>query len=742
MVLGGGLLLESPAPASVRVYGRGDDRRGALIAARKSPSSLDSPVDEPVPRCKKSLAVRRLPTCLPLLVCMSLVSADCAGPSANRELAPETLEEVVRDLAAKVTNRASGRVGIVPFVERRSGERTLAADYVADIFYPELESREDVVLVDRGFALDAAFDELCRSHSLRVDKATAIDIGRQVAARSVLTGMLTDLRGRGQRLDVRLLDVATGRVLGSAVDFLPPESVPDDLIGRRPPDFDSACGLRGTSERPVAAAKPTPKTRRPKRSESPPEPVRRPPPPSPPPLVELTVGIRRWGGYAGGLYFNGGLEPSARSRFRKLGVNVRFILQENIPESVRAWRQGEVDVMWITVDDLPTEYREIRAERPSLFLQTAWSRGEEVMVAQKDIVTLNDLRGKTIALEKNTTAHSFLLVSLDVAALDYHDVTILEAKTSREAADLFTRGRADAAVVWIDDDERCLREVSGAHRLETTEDASFLIAESLVVKASVVREKRQALERLAAGWLQANAEINGDPRARRRAEDLMVKSFRMRRRVAEAELALVRLATLGDNENFFGLNPDYRGETGDHLYEYFAERYLSIQPNLGRMPLWSDIAAPFIVQRLGSQLQGWQHRAEVQPDFAHCANADAVRLSKKGLSVKFDTDEYHLTPDDKHVIDEKFAHLAEIYYHDCIRIDGNTDDRGAFDYNVRLSRRRAESVAEYLRKRYGFDRQRIMVVGNGPSQPIDSNRTELGRSRNRRTDFELLHKPE
>ncbi|MEO1231541.1 MAG: OmpA family protein [Myxococcota bacterium] len=680
----------------------------------------------------------RPPTCLPLLAPLVLAAAGCAGLSPAREAPPDSLEDVVRTLAAKVTDRARGRVGIVPFVERRSGERTLAADYVADVFYPELEGREDVVLVDRGFALDAAFEELCRSHSLRVDKATAIDIGRQVAAQAVLTGMLTDLRGRGQRLDVRLLEVATGRVLGSAVDFLPPDSVPDDLIGRRPPDFESVCGVKGAPKRPegTAKAKPAPRPR------SPPRPRAVAKTPVEKRLTQLTVGIRRWGGYAGGVYFNGGLEPSARSRFRDLGLDVRFRLQENIPESVRAWRSGEVDVMWITVDDLPTEYRDIEDERPSLFLQAAWSRGEEVVVARSNIVTLNDLKGKTIALEKHTTAHSFLLVSLDLAALGYGDVRVVEAESSRDAADLFIRGEVDAAVVWIDDDERCLREVRGAHRLESTADASFLIAESLMVRGAVVREKREAVERLAEGWLRANAEINGDARARRRARDIMVKEFRMSRHVAESELALVRLATLGDNQNFFGLNPDYRGETGEHLYEYFASKYRSVESRLGRLPLWSDVAVPIVVQRLGSKLRGWEHRAESLPDFRHCGDRDELPLSKKGLSVRFGTDEYHLTPDDEHVIDERFAHLAEIYFNDCIRIDGNTDDRGPFDYNVRLSKKRAESVARYLQERYGFDPQRILVVGNGPSQPVDTNATEGGRSRNRRTDFELLHKRE
>ncbi|MBX2811955.1 MAG: OmpA family protein [Myxococcales bacterium] len=654
--------------------------------------------------------MRGMCTLFPVALLATFVLAHCAGPPprVTPPSAPKvsrTLSQIVTELTKKVGSGATGRVGIVPFVERRSGERTLAGDYVADFFYPELKEIAEV-LVDRGFALRAAYDELCRSHSLRVDAQTAIDIGRQVSAQSVLTGMLTDLKGEGQRLDVRLLDVASGRVLGSAGRFLPAGSIPSDLIGKTPPDFALECGQSSPSEE----------------------------------AVDLNVAVRKWGGYAGGLYYNGGLEPSAESRFLRQGLRVHFKVFDSIAASVKAWRSGEVDVMWITVDALPTEYHQLKNEQPKIFLQTGWSRGEEVVVARDSITTLNDLKDKKIALEKNTTAHSFLLVSLDLAGLDYGDVTVVPARNNRDAANKFIRGDVDAAVMWIDEDEHSLEVVRDAHRLESTQDASYLIAESLVVRSSTLREKREAIGRLAEGWLRANAELNRDPRARRKATELMVEAFRVSRHVAEAEMDMVRLATLGDNQNFFGLNPAYRGEKGQALYRYFIKRYQTIKVARGRMPAWSQLSDTSVLAGLQSRLQGPEHEAESPPDFGHCRDNDELPLSKKSLAVTFKTGESQLTPDDRHIIDEEFAHLAEIYYNDCIRIDGNTDNRGALDYNIQLSKKRAASVAQYLRKRYGFSPLRIISVGNGPNNPVDTNDTEIGRAKNRRTDFELLHK--
>ncbi len=454
----------------------------------------------------------------------------------------------------------------------------------------------------------------------------------------------------------------------------------------------------------------------------------------------LTVGIQPWGGYVGGPYFNGGLEPSARSRYRnEYNLEVRFQLLESIPESVRAWRAGEVDVIWITVDDLPTEYALLEPLRPVLFMLAGWSRGEEILVARPGIGTLNDLKGKRIALEEKTPAHSFLLITLDLAGLDYGDVNLIRARSHRDAADLFIEGAADAAMIFIDDKRRSLEQVRGAFELESTKDASFLIAESLVVKSDVLRRKEQAVRSLAEGWLRANAEINTNADgARRRAIDIIETSFRKPRDVAEEELRTVRLATHGDNLNFFGLNPGYRGESGSDLFDYFWKRYSRVMPEVGTKPSWSTIAHSGPVRSLS--LRGRPHEAEPMHDFEYCQTSDHQHpLSSKSLQVTFPTNGTELSDAAKRDIEEKFGHLAEIYFEDCIRLTGNTDSTGSRAYNVELSRRRADTVKLYLVERYGFDPRRIITIGKGPDKPVDSNDTEAGRARNRRTDFELLH---
>jgi OOP family OmpA-OmpF porin len=56
--------------------------------------------------------------------------------------------------------------------------------------------------------------------------------------------------------------------------------------------------------------------------------------------------------------------------------------------------------------------------------------------------------------------------------------------------------------------------------------------------------------------------------------------------------------------------------------------------------------------------------------------------------------------------------------------------------NQSLSEQRAESVAKAIQSN-GVKASRISFEGKGQSAPIDENETEEGRSRNRRTEFQI-----
>ncbi len=72
-----------------------------------------------------------------------------------------------------------------------------------------------------------------------------------------------------------------------------------------------------------------------------------------------------------------------------------------------------------------------------------------------------------------------------------------------------------------------------------------------------------------------------------------------------------------------------------------------------------------------------------------------------------------------------------------VRIEGHTDNQGSAAYNLDLSTRRARGVyLELINK--GIDPNRLEFNGFGFKNPIDSNETERGRARNRRTEVLIL----
>ncbi|MFS8855077.1 OmpA family protein [Synechococcus sp. H55.2] len=69
-----------------------------------------------------------------------------------------------------------------------------------------------------------------------------------------------------------------------------------------------------------------------------------------------------------------------------------------------------------------------------------------------------------------------------------------------------------------------------------------------------------------------------------------------------------------------------------------------------------------------------------------------------------------------------------------ILVVGHTDATGSFDYNLGLSRRRAEAVVNRL-VQLGIEQRRLYPVGVGFSAPVASNATDEGRAKNRRVEL-------
>lgn len=106
--------------------------------------------------------------------------------------------------------------------------------------------------------------------------------------------------------------------------------------------------------------------------------------------------------------------------------------------------------------------------------------------------------------------------------------------------------------------------------------------------------------------------------------------------------------------------------------------------------------------------------------------------------VLFEFDKAALMPGGVRAVNKLAAFLNE-YEDRNVLIEGHTDSIGTPEYNIDLSRRRAEAVRGALMEQE-IARDRIITKGYGEDYPVASNEIEAGRQQNRRVEVIILDK--
>jgi NitT/TauT family transport system substrate-binding protein len=154
----------------------------------------------------------------------------------------------------------------------------------------------------------------------------------------------------------------------------------------------------------------------------------------------LVVQLVTWGGYGPGLYFNEGAEPNEQSRFfKEYGFKVRFVVENDLINAMNAWIADEYDVAVQTADAFPlytgpTDLSMNLSLRA--FMQVDWSRGGDAIIVKRGINSVNDLKGKKIAVAVPSPAQTLLMTALEAANLKYSDVEVIKTTDNLKAAQL------------------------------------------------------------------------------------------------------------------------------------------------------------------------------------------------------------------------------------------------------------------------------------------------------------------
>lgn len=129
--------------------------------------------------------------------------------------------------------------------------------------------------------------------------------------------------------------------------------------------------------------------------------------------------------------------------------------------------------------------------------------------------------------------------------------------------------------------------------------------------------------------------------------------------------------------------------------------------------------------------------AEIERDIA------GARVERVGEGIKITFSSGIMFDVDRAVLKDQYTgELSELstilnkYEDTNILLEGHTDSTGSEEYNLDLSKKRAQSVANYLATQ-NVNPTRFTIMGYGESQPIASNETVESRAQNRRVEVAI-----
>ncbi|OCT25625.1 OmpA family protein [Pseudomonas putida] len=177
-------------------------------------------------------------------------------------------------------------------------------------------------------------------------------------------------------------------------------------------------------------------------------------------------------------------------------------------------------------------------------------------------------------------------------------------------------------------------------------------------------------------------------------------------------------------------------------YAYLSQRYSEIAREHANLALNQERLAKLDLERQRLQLalreaklaSVQQQGKWVESQIAALASEQADRGLVMTLGdVLFDTGEAELKNSASRTV-LKLVQFLQLNPRRVVRIEGYTDSTGASEDNLKLSRDRAQSVADMLVD-LGIDEKRIEVEGYGDQYPVEVNASERGRAQNRRVEI-------
>ena len=453
----------------------------------------------------------------------------------------------------------------------------------------------------------------------------------------------------------------------------------------------------------------------------------------------LVVGINTWAGHSPGIVFNNGMDPNSGSHYKtQYGMDVKFVLLEDPAAKLAAFRSGQVDIMWNTVDNWAREasiLAENNQQAKSIIMQD-WSRGGDGIVALTSIKQVEDLKGHKIACTQFTPSHFLLLYLLAQSGLSPQERADVEkdiifTTDAPAAAAAFKAKQVDAAVTWEPDLSAAVTaRGSEAHVLVSTQAATNIIADTLCARQEVIDQAPETVRDFVRGWLDGIEMIKNNPNG---SYEVVAKALKLDTDTVSGMLSGLKLTPFADNAQFYGLTgPKAHYET---LFDtaFVIWRKKGLVSKAVDAKGWADTR---FLAAVASYYPG--QRVEEAQVVAKAPSEKDVPILHQQIQIQFTPGSDEIMPGSYLLLD-KLGETMTSFGSTVLRIEGNTDSTGSATGNLTLSEKRALSVKNYIVKNFpNIPPTRFQTIGRGSSNPIAENTSEAGRQQNRRTDIKVI----
>ncbi len=256
----------------------------------------------------------------------------------------------------------------------------------------------------------------------------------------------------------------------------------------------------------------------------------------------IKLGMSTWLGYAP-LYL-----AKEKGLFQKRGLDVEIVVIESPADRRAAFAADRIQGFATTVDTLVMT---AAAENPIPVKQVLAlddSHGGDGIVAKKDIKTVKDLKGKTVAAQLGAGASYFWLnYVLAQNGLKLSDIKAVDMKAG-DAGAAFVAGKVDAAVTWEPWLSRA-KDTPFGHVLIASDKTPGIIVDSLGFKPEFVKQRAADVKKIVAAWFEAVQFAAQNPKE---ADAIMAKFTNQKPEEFTKEKAGVRFYGEKENKEYFG----------------------------------------------------------------------------------------------------------------------------------------------------------------------------------------------